>query len=291
MIFNNVDPTDMGAGVVLFKNAIDFDWHYIYNMSIDLIDQEYKEMYTLTSDPETKEEIYLNRTGYLFPKDSINIVPKRASRIHQNKNLDIRTVFNFIENCKDKYLLKYFEKYPLAYNCVWWKVKGHLICYGPGGRLGPHSDQSLDYVYGVHKTKLELGVRSTVTCLVYLNSSVENQQDDELGYTGGNHHFNYLNITHKPVRGDIIMFPSNYVAAHEVLPIHSGLRLSYLGWYSHGTPNLSVGEDVCDPILRPDIADDSNNIYLTSLREDYRKYLIEQGYRTDSDQYRVTNIN
>jgi len=291
MIFNNVDLTDLGSGVILFENAISLDWHNIYNLANHLVSVEHSNMYTLTTDPETGEEVYLNRSGYLFGKEKVDKMPKRASCIHQNLDPEIKSILNFIEKSKDKYLLKYFARFPLAYNCVWWKVKGHIVSYSPGVQLGPHSDISAEYVYGVHQTTQELALRNVITSLVYLNSSVEDNEINDYSYTEGHHYFNYLDIKYIPKAGDILMFPSNYMAAHEVQSVKSGTRLSYLGWYSQGTPNPNVREDVRDPISEPELSNISTNVYMPTLRDDYRKYLLENNYTKESPQYRATNLN
>ena len=291
MQYNDSDSEHLGSGVVLFKNAIELDWKNIFNLSCELVNHDLSLMYTETIDPETHLPAYLNKSGYLFGKDSIDAMPKRGSTIHQNKDEKIKKIFNFIEESKDKYLLKYFEKFPLAYNCVWWKVKGHIVSYGPNVYLGSHSDISAEYVYGVHQTTHELALRNVVTSLVYLNSSVEENDLDEYSYTDGHHYFNYLDIEIKPKAGDILMFPSNYMAAHEVKPVGKGTRISYLGWYSQGTPNPNVNEDVCDPIKDPSLAEVSTNLYMPTLRDDYRDYLKSKGYTEYSDQYKVTKLN
>ena len=290
MKYNDVEGNHLGSGVILFRNAISLDWINIFKMAKELVQHDLNMMYELTVDPETGLPAYLNKSGYLFGRDSIDAMPKRASTIHQNKNKDIKDIFNFIEDSKDKYLLKYFEKFPLAYNCVWWKVKGHIVSYGPNVYLGSHSDISAEYVYGVHQTSHELALRNVITSLVYLNSSVDNDPD-EYSYTDGHHYFNYLDIDIKPQAGDILMFPANYMAAHEVKPVGTGTRISYLGWYSQGTPNPAVNEDVCDPLKDPQIADISTNLYMPTLREDYRNFLKSKGYEENSDQYKVTKLN
>jgi hypothetical protein len=213
-------------------------------------------------------------------------MPRRGSVIHQDQRQEVSRLLVGLETIKDSYLLKYFERFPLAYNCVWWKVKGHLVSYAPGVYLGPHSDISAEYVYGVHRTSQELALRNVITSIVYLNSS----GDGEFEFMGGEHAFNYLDIRHTPKAGDVMMFPSNYMAAHEVLPVTQGRRISYLGWYSQGTPNSIVGEDVCDPLSNPEGARMSTNVYMPSLRDDYRRFLQERGYDESSEQFNVTRL-
>ena len=261
MIDNNVDLLHLGGGVCVFRNAISADWSLIFGLTSELVDQEHAQMYLPTSHPETGGEAYINRSGYLFTRDSIDAMPRRGSAIHQDQRQEVSRLLVGMEKIKDSYLLKYFERFPLAYNCVWWKVKGHLVSYAPGVYLGKHSDISAEYVYGVHRTSQELALRNVITSIVYLNSS----GDGEFEFMGGEHVFNYLDIRYTPQAGDVMMFPSNYMAAHEVLPVTQGRRISYLGWYSQGTPNSIVGEDVCDPLDNPEGARLSTNVYLPVL--------------------------
>lgn len=292
MIFNKVKPKHLGGGVVLFENALDLNWEFLIHQSEKLIKEEWEDMYKPAIDPETNEEIYINKSGYFFKKDSMDLMPRRAGAIHQKDDSDLISIFSFIEQAKDKCLLQYFEIFPLAYKCVWWKVKGHILQYPSGVYLGSHSDISADYIYGVLEPPDQLALRNVITSLVYFNDSVDSlEKPNALEYVGGHHYFNYLNITYKPKKGDILFFPSNYMAAHEVLPVSDGFRYSYLGWYSQGTPNPNVHEYVADPIKDPEIAKKATNIYMTNLRKDFQDHLLKEGYSEDSHQYYITKSN
>jgi hypothetical protein len=59
------------------------------------------------------------------------------------------------------------------------------------------------------------------------------------------------------------------MATHEVLPVTSGVRYSYLGWYAHGTPNPVTNEHVVDPVADPALAASATNVYMPSLRNDF----------------------
>lgn len=288
MINNNVNAEHLGSGVVVFRSALDLDWDYVLDFSRNAINKEKDGMYKPAVNPETGKECYVNKSGYFFRKDLIDQMPGRGSSIHQYADEKFKTIFDFIENSKDQYLLKYFELFPLAAKCIWWKVKGHIVQYKSGVYLGSHSDVSADYVYGVWTPVDQLATRNTVSTVFYLNDCVENE--DELNgknFTGGHHYFNYLDIDFRPSRGDILFFPSNYMAAHEVRPVISGERYSYLGWYSHGTPNKEVGESVTDPIKEPEMAKTSTNLYMPSLMDDYKKFLKENGYSEYSEHFRI----
>jgi hypothetical protein len=180
--------------------------------------------------------------------------------------------------------------FPLSYKNIWWKVKGHLVNYSSdcGGYIGEHSDTSVDYVYGIPHPPHQLASRNTVSCLVYFGSCVDGEIPSGPGdFTGGHHKFTYLDIEYIPNRGDILMFPSNYVAAHEVTPVESGDRFTYLGWYAHGTPNPSVNEEVEDPEINPEKAAVSSNVYIPYLREKFIEYLDSVGEDKSSRTYRL----
>ena len=292
MIFNKVEPKHLGGGVVVFENCLDLDWGNLLKRSDDLIQEEWDEMYSPGVDPETNEEIYVNKSGYFFNKHSIDLMPKRASAIHYKDNDDLRSIFSFIESSKDKCLLQYFELFPLAYKCVWWKVKGHILQYPKDVYLGSHSDISADYIYGVLEPQDQLALRNVVTSLVYFNDSVDNEEElDGSNYMGGHHYFNYLGIDYSPKKGDIMFFPSNYMAAHEVRIVTGGFRYSYLGWYSQGTPNPAVHEYVADPLNDPELSQKATNVYMPTLRDDLKNHLLESGYKEDSPQFYITKSN
>lgn len=292
MKFNDVEAKHLGGGVVLFESAIDIDWDYIREFSRDAINKEKQEMYVPAVDPETGDEIYLNKSGYFFGKDSIDQMPGRGSAIHRYSDEKIKEIFDFVEESKDKYLLKYFELFPLAFKCVWWKVKGHIVQYKKDVYLGSHSDVSADYIYDVWTPKDQLATRNTISNVFYLTSCVDTTEElDGTNFIGGHHYFNYLDIDVKPNRGDLLMFPSNFMAAHEVKPVQDGERYSYLGWYSHGTPNPEVGESVVDPGKEVEMAKNATNLYMPNLVPDYRNYLLSKGYDESSEQFNLTRSN
>lgn len=290
MIFNDVKAEHLGGGVVVFRNSITIDWNFANNISKEIVDREVDEMYSPAINPDSGQEEYVNRSGYFFSKNGIDKMPKRGSRVHQDTRDEVVKLFTFLEDSKDKYLLKYMHMFPLSYKNIWWKVKGHLVNYSSicGGYIGEHSDTSVDYVYGLPHPSHQLASRNTVSCLVYFGTCVDGDNISEFGdFTGGHHKFTYLDIDYVPNRGDILMFPSNYVAAHEVTPVESGDRYTYLGWYAHGTPNPKVNEEVEDPIMNPEKAAISSNVYIPYLRDKFLEYLDSVGEDKSSKTYRL----
>jgi len=286
MINREIEGKHLGGGVVLYEAAIDFDFDFATDTCREIVDRERSAMYKLVVHPETKRKMYLNKSGYYFEKEDIDKMPGRGSSAHQDPRPEVKELLNFLEKSKDHYLLKYFEMFPLAFKCVWWKVKSHIVSYEKNIYLGTHSDISADYVYGLQIPMDQLMTRSIISVIVYFNDSVDLESElDGKNFTGGHHYFNYLDIDYQPKRGDILFFPSNYMAAHEVKPVGAGTRFSYLGWYSQGTPNKEVGEAVVDPIQDPEAAHGATNLYMPELISDYKKFLIDRGHSKSSEQY------
>jgi hypothetical protein len=254
----------LGGGVVLFEQVFDLDWEWMRDYCKTVLQQERDTMYTPGVDPITGEDGYINRSGYFFKKDSVDEMPWRGSFVHQDSRQEVIDTLEYIEERRDACLLSYLEMFPIAGKCIWWKIKSHIVAYPVGGFLGMHADVSTDYEYGKPHPRDQLATRNTVSVVAYLNDSVESEEElDGTNFTGGAHNFAYLDIKHKDIKkGDMLFFPSNYVAAHEVQPVTGGWRYSYLGWYCQGTPNPDVCENVVDPQKEPFAASISTNVYM-----------------------------
>lgn len=277
MKFNGINAKHLGGGVVVFENAITLDWAKAREFSEIAVTRERDAMYTEGVDPETGKPCFINRSGYIFDYQGVMEMPRRGSSVHGDPDPWVRELLEFLESSKDKCLLEYFYLFPLSYKVVWWKVKGHIVSYSmeKGGTfLGQHSDNSVDYAYGIGAPADEMPTRNSISCIVYFNDQVGSPEEvDESTFCGGDHYFNYLDISYSPRKGDILMFPSNYMAAHEVKEVSKGTRYSYLGWYSHGTPNPEVGEVVVDPAKVDKNAASDTNVLMPTLREDFAEYL------------------
>ena len=254
----------LGGGVVLYKKVFDLDWDWMRTFCHATLMAEREAMYVEGSDPITGEEGYINRSGYFFKKNEIDKMPWRGSAIHQNSENKVVETLDYIESVRDSCLLNYLHQFPLAGKCIWWKIKSHIVAYPKGSYLGMHSDVSTDYQYGKPHPIDQLATRNSVSVVAYLNDCVlEEKNLDGTNFTGGRHYFKYLDITYEPSKGDMLFFPSNYMAAHEVQLVTGGWRYSYLGWYCQGTPNPAVREAVIDPLESPDSAKTATNVYMT----------------------------
>jgi Rps23 Pro-64 3,4-dihydroxylase Tpa1-like proline 4-hydroxylase len=84
-----------------------------------------------------------------------------------------------------------------------------LLKYGKGQKFVNHIDDHKDY-------------NRKVSFVYYIN-------DD---YTGGEIVFPRFNLTYKPMANELIIFPSNYVYNHSVLPVIDGTRYAVVSWMS-----------------------------------------------------------
>lgn len=82
-----------------------------------------------------------------------------------------------------------------------------ILKYGAGQKFTNHIDDHQDY----HRR---------VSTVCYLNDN----------YTGGEIVFPRFGITYKPKANEMIVFPSNYVYNHSVMPVTSGERYAIVSW-------------------------------------------------------------
>jgi len=285
-----VEPKHLGGGVVLFERVFEIDWDWAFTFAQNSIEHERQMMYTPAIHPETGENCYINNSGYYFSKESIEEMPYRASLIHQNPDLQVVKTLSFIDQVKYHCLIKYCELFPVAFKSIWWHSRGHITEYRNGAHMGPHADIQTDYIYGLPHPKGQLAMKNVVATIAYFNDSVDSEKElDGKNFLGGTHRFTYLDINYNPKKGDIIMFPSDYFAAHEIKPTISGSRYAYLGWYCHGTPNKELGEHVADPLQDPTAVTREVNVYMPFFREDYFNYIKSKGYNKDTYQYIVAD--
>ena len=68
-----------------------------------------------------------------------------------------------------------------------------------------------------------------ISAILYLN-------DD---YEGGELYFPLFDITIKPMKGMLILFPSNYAYQHEALPVTAGTKYAIVTWM-HDRPDVRI---------------------------------------------------
>jgi predicted 2-oxoglutarate/Fe(II)-dependent dioxygenase YbiX len=101
---------------------------------------------------------------------------------------------------------KYNEKFPLAF--IQEDSGYELLRYKEGQFYTQHTDSFKDRP-------------RAVSCSFVLN-------DD---YEGGEFAFFNRELKYKPKKGSCIMFPSNFMYPHEIMPVTSGTRYSIITWF------------------------------------------------------------
>lgn len=88
-----------------------------------------------------------------------------------------------------------------------WHDQYSVLKYGVGQKFVNHVDDHKDY----HRR---------ISTIYYLNDN----------YSGGEIVFPRFDITYKPVANEFIIFPSNFVYNHAVLPVKEGTRYAVVSW-------------------------------------------------------------
>jgi hypothetical protein len=140
------------------------------------------------------------------------------------KNIESLSFFQNVNDAMYRGAIEYCKLFPVAAECITNYVGKHFIKYFPGGLMGPHSDASLAYKEGTIEAVSATALGNTITASIILNDS----------FTGGGIKFSAWDIEVYPKPGSALFYPSNYIGAHQVLEITSGIRWAFLAFFSHG---------------------------------------------------------
>lgn len=272
MIKNDLHAEHLGMGIVVFRNAIEVDENLVIPFLESLKEKALKEDYTLIYKDE-KPVYAINRSGHRYSLEDIH---KSCNHIMAfiNEETD-KTVSHFFKDCEDTMysaLLHYVEVFPMLLPCLWWRTQGHVVAYGHGATFGLHCDNDINYQPGAEPDQ-QLAIRNVVGCLIYLNSSVENESlINSKEFVGGEIVFPYANIEYSPKAGDLIMFPSNYLATHEVKESKFNNRYGYVGYFAQGSEHPERGIKIRYP---SDVLD-SGQVWMPEIVNDYKDFILNK---------------
>ena len=204
------------SGVLEFQDALSVDHEYVVGWLERLREHEPDE-YTVDEDGN-----YVNRGGYVFTKDEIGWSPQRYLDLDTSEE-DKQFVADMdavVHGC----LLQYLVNFPEAAPSVWWKSPLHVVKYESGQGMGSHSDNQIELTPS-NDFNNEHPLNNSISASIILLADCE----------GGELNFAHADISLKPNAGSVIMYPSNYVGAHEVAPVE-GRRVSAVQFFCHGTP-------------------------------------------------------
>lgn len=207
----------LGSGIVLFKNAIDVDPALIKEYMAYLDNKKEQHFFD-------REDTVVNSSGYEFDRKSIDVAPGRF--VETVVDSTPQHLVDFSQLCEDalyRSFVEYCRIFPVVVEAVSWRTKGHIATYSNGQNIGCHSDSAipLDENY---KPINQMPLYNTVTAGLSWSSD----------YEGGDLYFRMWDVSIRLEAGDIAMYPSTYLGAHEVTPVTSGRRIVYLQWFCHG---------------------------------------------------------
>ena len=247
---------DVGSGLCIFENLFNIDPKKI----IEYINFLRKiEQGTFTYVEENGKKYAINRTGFKFDLDSINLAPERfidplCNWHDQKPTKEQKDIVFFLEDLLYKILVEYCKIYPAAATVFWWRYPGHFATYTSGQGIGQHCDDNIPYQENMGQIN-EYPKHVKVSINIYMNDSVENEHEiDQTNFTGGLIKFKHANYIHKPRMGTAVVSPANYVGTHEVTPVKNGIRVAYLAAFCYGTPENANPND--------------NRIWIPNLRKD-----------------------
>jgi len=206
--------THYGFGIVEYENVADIDSDYLEGWLERRRLQEPND-YTLQSDGT-----YMNRGGYVFTEDQVNASPGRLLRLKVNCSDEDLAFAEKLENVTALCISEYFNIFPEAQRSVWWRADPHVATYKPGGYMGYHHDNLVGA-----GSESEKAIYSVLTASIILKDQC----------SGGDLGFKYIDKHFAPKAGTAFVYPAGFLGTHEVCPVTSGERISYLEFFGHGT--------------------------------------------------------
>jgi len=283
---------DLGGGVLVFRGAVRAPSREVleYIDSESEISHHHRWEYITGEDGE---QYGINEDGFRYRPEDIPATPVRLLRPVMDSTPDAaREFFHHMDETTYKALLRYIDYFPLILGCLWWKNRGHILRYQDQGVLGAHCDNDTNYKVtgGVrYMPRGQMAARQTCGCLVYLNDSVDDESElDGTNFMGGHLEFFHLGITYKPKKGDIIFFPTNYMASHQVSRMTAGVRYSYLCFFGQGSPHREANIDIVEP---KDSVDWCPAMWMNNIYDDYEKYCKSEFSRFSNGQEQNMGIN
>lgn len=96
-----------------------------------------------------------------------------------------------------------------------------ILRYGKNQKFDNHADDGARFP-------------RTISMTAYLNNN----------YEGGELEYKHFGLYFKPDPGDVLLFPSNYVYQHRVIPVTSGVRYAVVNWFRwHTIPKDTLTGD------------------------------------------------
>ena len=212
----------LGGGVVLIEDLLDTET--LNSIDFDLIESNC----TPAGYKKIDGKDYMEG-GYYVPEEGLITMP-----IRYMQEIDKFDFYQAIDNAAYTAAVEYCNIFPVAVENITAFSQKHFVKYLPGGCMGPHSDCSISYKDETLEPKVISSIGNTVSMSIILNDT----------FTGGGMNFKLWDIGVSPRAGSALLYPSNYIGAHEVLEVTSGVRWVFLAFLFHGDQSFSINPDM-----------------------------------------------
>ena len=204
------------SGVIEFQDALSIDHEYVVGW-LDRLRENEPDEYVIDENGN-----YVNRAGYIFTAEHVAVSPQRYLDLATSE--EDKQFVDDMDAAAHGCLLQYLVNFPEARGSVWWKSPLHVVKYESRQGMGSHSDNQIKLTPS-NDFNNEHPLNNSISASIILLADCE----------GGELNFAHANISLKPSAGSVIMYPSNYIGAHEVASVE-GLRVSAVQFFCHGTP-------------------------------------------------------
>jgi len=283
----------IGPGILVFRNVLKFDRDPVFDYLDEMASISHHHRWEYI-EAEDGEKYGINEDGFRYRPEDIPATPVRILHpIHDQTPDVVRDFFFGMEETIYKCLIRYTDYYPLIVGCLWWRNRGHILRYEGEGVLGAHCDNDTNYkvTEGVrYMPRGQMAARQTCGALVYLNDCVDTEQemDGRNTFMGGHLRFFHLDVDYKPQKGDIVFFPTNYMASHEVDRMTGGVRYSYLSFFGQGSGHAEANIQIVEP---QDSIQWCPAMWMNSIYDDYERYCKSEHSRFTTGEETNIGIN
>jgi len=243
----------LAPGIVKFSSCFSLSQSQIDDLA-RLREEAFNQAYDFIFDEDGNLLYGVNESHHIFPADCIFSVHTTIGNGVEKQLL--QTVDSAIYDC----LLNYLTIYPDALQSIWWRTVGHVAAYPEGTSLSVHSDNDVNYRPGT-RPQDQAAVQHALSCSALLNDNFE----------GGAFAFEYYDLELQLSAGDILLFPSNFLGAHEVKEITKGTRFSYVTWFGQGSPDPTKN---INPQYPSDPTDRPGQIWMDQLFADFHSKVL-----------------
>jgi hypothetical protein len=213
----------LGNGIMSFDEVVDTSDFEAY------LERIYAE--NLDATHGVNAESSTNDGGYMVEQEHVSKMPTRFYGLSCGSEFT-KGITTLINDGIYRCLVEYCRSFPVAIECIGWRTSGQIASYSIGQTIGPHSDCALPYDKDGNVLN-SFPLHNTLTGSMALNEDFE----------GGDIKFRPWGITVRPKIGSVLIYPSSFIGCHEVEPITSGVRNSYLQWFCQGDTNMEVQEE------------------------------------------------